>query len=1557
MKAKRIMSALLSLTLVAMIIVPALAINNTDIEETFTLPKELTMQSAVSTAEEEEHQELVEDEDVNVAAFAAPTLRSGGTSGDIARVAEFYVSRIQDGTAPFDSSEDPEDPYYKDRIGNDENAANQTVRSFDTVTYDLYYRLAPHVSTDNAKQATMEFEFLLPLDTNEAEWAVESMGWIEVGSATVEFGERTYAFDGENVERRFCQILKGKVILSGTEENPNAIPSTGTLDSIINVWGMANESEVQPVFTVWLEGDKAGDTLLWDMEATGNEISCNTEHDLIRQATFMPEPVKVTAEPRYNVQIRQSSDTYYVQDIYDFDTGNDLAIDRGEGKVNGMTTMYGITLQLYNHENRGLKGIELPKGDITFDVEIMTTFEAARDESLSAQQKEYVEKSYAPLVFSYDEHRIWGGQQDGRDLGENETYVVHTAPGNRGMVSASSEGSVNAHNGGTWRAQRDTTNTNAISFTVSDYEIDPRLFPNANLGNASNADIYFNPASGIAHIGSFSAGELFVVTPFYNNGKVDPAKRGSYVLDDLGVEDGDFYTTLTGGNLRATSISGQDLPRVDDNSNQANTGDDGTGATIYLARNGEFDWRVAWSSYSHDMWDWAFRDVLGRTDSGDDWVSNGLDTLTPGVNVGIGLGFHNIEDGFIANRAVAANVLNKFDADAVTLTGNTREVGIDNFGLEYQILYGVKPDGMNWIDDDEMNNAEIEDLIYYDSIEQIPAGSKCVAVLGEIRPSGNATEVKKFNTGGIMMIQVEGIVSMDPSAVGKVFPMVIGGEIWRLHDYIIGGEEIEIPSMLGHTLEDPISVPDSTIKDYREYVKVTYQENGEIIGHRGDQNFGDSLRIVDVTSRITKGIAQKEADGENKRIYQMDNDQRYADFVLTPSFNEMPEGVTKVTTVTIVDTLPPNLRYVSGSSYIGGTYEQNVQSGRPGSVIGGEAVEPNVGTTIVAGEERITLTWRFINVSTDDPLPRIHFTTEIGIKGDDENDVNNLEFLTNEVVISTTGDLRPFAESTGNKASVALQISKLSSTSLAKLSDLWYDIYDYMDYRLIVGNNADVRVDDTVILDTMPMDGDEKGNNFTGSIYIRKFQLDATHMSNIGEWKCYYTTSPAAKDTISDDYNANDIRSGTSILPEGTVTWIPATLDGALNVVDIIGMPDVTGIAFVGDLLGRNVFRANIELHAPESNANEIFVNGLSRGREVSHALTRVVDRRISGLAWLDVNEDGIRSGSDEVIISGIKIQLLKKNAEGDYEPFLDKDGNPVFTETSTTENSDSFQVWATNNKGEDVLVNVIATAREDGSYLFSGVPVGTYGIRFESGSTSLAAYTASPVRAGTEPYIDSDGEPTYEDEVLIYTQIKDIEMPKVEDMLSGVYISEFNDSGFYHDGGSITLIKKDDKGNFLQGVEFSLEKKDQNGDWQRMITATNITDVNGKLFYNTLLLGEYRITEVSTVDGHTLLAEPIIVTLPYVADIGTPGMREPDYTMDGKGYYLHLTYTIENGQSYMTPSAGGSGGSIYFIAGGLLVAFAVNLWLVQKRKQLQPLTVSKETKNIYKQKEKRRKR
>ena len=1375
-------------------------------------------------------------------------------STDDAYLSQFFIQQTLDGTGSFDEDEESTSPYYKDRVGNDSSSNNKIVRTFDMITYDLAYVTNVYTEDVFYEKGVIEFEFLLPLTEQEAQWNLGIMTWMDAGY-TLKTESRTYDFDGNGVIELHetnvsCQVLKGQKTLLAVGDNPSVIPGQGSLLAIVDVLGMKNESIVRPVFTAWMQNNKAGDENLRDIPATGNTTPCidekhqeilAAETDPVRtteQVTVLSDKITVTAEPRYNVQLKAST-TDYVRDIYNFNEGNDLALDKGEGLVEGRVAGYGITLQLYNNPDRGLKGVELPQGPITFDIELETSFiPAVPQAKLTSEQQAYVKENYKPLILSYDEHRSGGGQQDGRNLKHNGTNVGDAAPYNKGTGASS------CSNGGTWRATKDG-DTGVISVTVSGYVINPKHFPSANAGGGN---VYYDPKTGVENIGCFSAGEIFVLVPFNNNGD----KKGTYVLDDLNEEfglsigDGTFDTIIKDTKLRATSVTGQTLDLVDDNTNQMKQDDDAKNKGVYLSKAGGHNWISIWTLNIVSL-SAGFSDVIGRAHNvPGEWTNYGLDTLARGSKVGLGIGFNNADNGDLGNVAVAVNLLGKFDADVITLDGNTSAVGVDEYGLKYKILYGTKPDGSNWSSDTEMEQMRIENLKYYENLEDIPEEDKCVAVLAEIRPAGKAADVDRVSGGNRVRILLDGVVNEELSLIGNVYQTVIGGEIWRLNQY---DEDIGVESMIEKTPEPynpslgikeprPNQEQIPVVTEYRQYDKVIYNDNGTTTGHTGNFNYGDSLRIVDTTTSILKHIAQKAGDKE-KKIYQLDTEQRYVDFILIPKFDPLPEELSTTTTVTVIDTLPANVHYEEGSAYFDGVYIQNLEEGQMGTVVGGRSAEPEVGRIIIDGKEHTTLKWVFPDADTRDELPVIRFSAMIGNMSDPSQDaVNNQEFI-NTATIESTDDRRPKVASTGNLSQVGFIVSKLRSSSLSKIADqLRYDIGDEMGFQVNVGNNSGNALDNTLIVDTLPCNGDKKGSKFEGSISITDLLVDTVSVTNLPDWRCFYTLSDAAKDTSAKDYKVLDILGNTSVINGEPIVWNEVTIESDGTIPALLSQEDIKAIAFVGDLIGGKVFKMHMDLQISQSKAESVIVNRISRIEnreqaieERAQAKSRIVDRQISGLAWNDENQDGQRKGENETILYGIKVQLLLKDEDtGEYKEVKDIHGNLVFVETSDTETKNTFKVESVNNLGNRVEIDVAATANEDGTYLFSGLQAGTYGIRFMSGTKSLHRYIASPANVGND-YTDSDGEETLNAEgILQFTQIEDIVLPEKEDLLTSIYLTGFHDSGFYMRKLNLTIGKTVAKGDTTKEFNFTVQLKDgknQNIDGLYTYTGAAIVGVD----------------------------------------------------------------------------------------------------------------------------------
>lgn len=148
----------------------------------------------------------------------------------------------------------------------------------------------------------------------------------------------------------------------------------------------------------------------------------------------------------------------------------------------------------------------------------------------------------------------------------------------------------------------------------------------------------------------------------------------------------------------------------------------------------------------------------------------------------------------------------------------------------------------------------------------------------------------------------------------------------------------------------------------------------------------------------------------------------------------------------------------------------------------------------------------------------------------------------------------------------------------------------------------------------------------------------------------------------------------------------------------------------------------------------------------------------------------------------------------------------------------------------------------------------------------------------------------------------------------------------------TITIKKVDGNNNPLDGAEFSLKKKDSAGNWQDISTATS---KDGILKFTELEDGEYRITEVKSPTGHSLLANPIDVTLPMTANSTQEGLEKGKGVTkeDEKVYYYDLTYTIKNNKLFDMPAAGGRFKAT--IIGIAIMIIAAGCYIIRRRRRV----------------------
>ena len=146
---------------------------------------------------------------------------------------------------------------------------------------------------------------------------------------------------------------------------------------------------------------------------------------------------------------------------------------------------------------------------------------------------------------------------------------------------------------------------------------------------------------------------------------------------------------------------------------------------------------------------------------------------------------------------------------------------------------------------------------------------------------------------------------------------------------------------------------------------------------------------------------------------------------------------------------------------------------------------------------------------------------------------------------------------------------------------------------------------------------------------------------------------------------------------------------------------------------------------------------------------------------------------------------------------------------------------------------------------------------------------------------------------------------------------------------GSIEITKKSesDGETLLAGAVFKVEK-----DGNEVATITTAND--GKAKVENLLPGEYKITEIKSPAGHSLLANPITVTVGT-----TEGTSDNGYTVVGESdkYYYDLKLEIVNNKVFDMPQGGAHGTRGIVLAGIFMMmaagAYTVFLRIQRKRK------------------------
>ena len=1074
-----------------------------------------------------------------------------------------YISSAQiiervTGTGPWDDDDEP---------GNDSSPDNDIVRSFDQVTWTVNLTTALKEGAQQASYTGGVVEFTASLPDEYAktefapyiEWDVDSMAWIE---------DANLSDDGIT--------LTGKYSLSETE---TTLPGAQTLVFVLKLYGVANDSEFAPTFTFDLAG--------------------NEENE---KQTLIDNTITVSAIGKYNIQLNRNTNLF-----------NKTTVDYGQGETLGRMYGYGFTVQLYNEdESKELKGLELPTGEISFDIDLKL-----ERSQFGSDELEDITDEATPILWNYRENN-WNsddlsGKIDGREMyyGENSTRLynrnlpIGIDVGDR-RFSALDSGDIKI-----------IQNGSRLNVTINNYKFDYE-YPHYD-SQWKSATMNRRRRIYADNIGTFCVGYIQIFVPD---------------TEANTLEDRNYYLTVSDQNMNIIS-STQDVIN-----NQMYTSDDTVRVQHVINRAGSY-------SQSINVYDKNNYNIATNQGSGDAKTEIG-NVIT--ILVKFGMSTSNDYDIYTANKFL------KFDGEAyapVYYDDGSKYQFKGNGNPRFRVWYVTKEDGTNWIDQEEMNNANIEDMVLYDNIEDVPDNKICVGIYIETI-DGYLARSTGDNNNFRVLLKIK-----DTAEIGKTYGITHRTWYWResldRSTYTITNPDVEWPT------------PEWDSGN-RNYIKTEYDENGQMISGTHSGGYVNGNTVLVVGANLHGNIKTVDETNAEKTNYDLGRNENIVTYSVEPALDANTNLVSQIENVTLKAevTLPAGLTYVPGSSTRG-----NISYTEP------EIIENS--------DRSRTLTWYLYGVTSGEKIEPILFDAQI-----ENNTANNTQFETKFVVSEVIGEdgIAKIGNSEINfrTSTTAINIINMSSYRLYKETTTPIaEANGEITYRVVYQNSADSTVPEFQILDILPYNGDGRGTSYNGTYTLKNVKVTSTgDETSIENLKLYTTTSPEARKLSPKDESI-----GVSEI------WQEKEIGQDINEA-------VTVIALKGEV-GRNTnLEIEITLQTTNNRGGDVYYNQataqIRRDVDVittSNVRAEIVSRQITGTVWYDTNENGVID-ADESKANRIEVELLK----ADGSRAVDYNGNEISN-------------ILTNSNGEYTFTNLpmgeyIVEIHTDDRYTLTTANVGT---------------------------------------------------------------------------------------------------------------------------------------------------------------------------------------------------------------------------------------------------------
>ena len=233
--------------------------------------------------------------------------------------------------------------------GNDSNCTNRLIRSFSTAYYAMELTTKSETMKAELANTTQRLWIRIKVPCEKNDVSIKGLG--NTFNSSLSYYDPTIQ----------SMVLEGYQDLKLTEDQANGT-TTASQQFTITVGGMHNGEMLKPTVEAWFDN------------SSYNKYQ-NTYNTAADKVSLDADPMVVSAKAAYNLAIENQPD---VKRVGYFDIAQKVEITEKEynerkatdpNVVYGMVAGYGMALQLRNQDtSKALRGIEVPTGDITFNV-------------------------------------------------------------------------------------------------------------------------------------------------------------------------------------------------------------------------------------------------------------------------------------------------------------------------------------------------------------------------------------------------------------------------------------------------------------------------------------------------------------------------------------------------------------------------------------------------------------------------------------------------------------------------------------------------------------------------------------------------------------------------------------------------------------------------------------------------------------------------------------------------------------------------------------------------------------------------------------------------------------------------------------------------------------------------------------------------------------------------------------------------------------------------------------------------------------------------------------